>query len=131
MSSNIAKKIGEDPGLNGASGRGEDDEDKSPLIDKRTTDFQPGTCSRSLKDNVTDFPTASFAKIIKREDGAKIPQAIAHRGYKAKFPENSMSSFKGAVEVGAHALETDVHLTKDGVVVLSHVSSLTRPREQG
>ena len=32
-----------------------------------------------------------------------------------------MRAFKGAVEVGAHALETDVHLTRDQVVVLSHV----------
>lgn len=32
-----------------------------------------------------------------------------------------MGAFKGAVEVGAHAIETDVHLSKDGVVVISHV----------
>lgn len=32
-----------------------------------------------------------------------------------------MGAFKGAVEVGADAIETDVHLSKDGVVVLSHV----------
>ena len=32
-----------------------------------------------------------------------------------------MGAFKGAVQVGANAIETDVHLTKDDVVVLSHV----------
>lgn len=32
-----------------------------------------------------------------------------------------MAAFKAAVEVGVHALETDVHLTSDGVVVLGHV----------
>ena len=32
-----------------------------------------------------------------------------------------MGAFQGAVDVGAHALETDVHLSADGVVVLSHV----------
>lgn len=32
-----------------------------------------------------------------------------------------MSAFIQAVKVGAHAIETDVHLTKDDVVVLSHV----------
>jgi glycerophosphoryl diester phosphodiesterase len=37
-----------------------------------------------------------------------------------------MLSFKGAVEVGTHALETDIHLTKDGVVVLSHDPTLKR-----
>lgn len=37
-----------------------------------------------------------------------------------------MASFKGALEVGTHALETDVHITKDEVVVLSHDPSLKR-----
>ena len=36
-----------------------------------------------------------------------------------------MGAFKGAVEVGAEAIETDVHLSKDGVVMLSHVSRQT------
>lgn len=35
-----------------------------------------------------------------------------------------MGAFKGAVDVGAHAIETDLHISKDGVVVLSHVSLL-------
>jgi phosphatidylglycerol phospholipase C len=35
-----------------------------------------------------------------------------------------MGAFRGAVDVGADALETDIHLSKDGVVVLSHVSWL-------
>jgi phosphatidylglycerol phospholipase C len=33
-----------------------------------------------------------------------------------------MGAFRGAVDVGADAIETDVHLSKDSVVVLSHVS---------
>jgi glycerophosphoryl diester phosphodiesterase len=37
-----------------------------------------------------------------------------------------MGAFKGAVEIGAHAIETDVHLSKDGVVVLSHVGTPVR-----
>ena len=55
--------------------------------------------------------------------GRKLPQAIAHRGYKAAHPENTMGAFKGAVDVGAHAIETDLHLSMDGVVVISHVRS--------
>jgi glycerophosphoryl diester phosphodiesterase len=66
--------------------------------------------------------TASFAFAKKDVSGNRRPQAIAHRGYKAKFPENTMGAFKGAVDVGADALETDIHLSGDGVVVLSHVS---------
>ncbi|KAK8162471.1 PLC-like phosphodiesterase [Phyllosticta citrichinensis] len=69
---------------------------------------------------------ADFALARRDKHGRKVPQAIAHRGYKAKFPENSMAAFVGAVEAGAQAIETDVHLSKDGVVVLSHDPSLQR-----
>lgn len=37
-----------------------------------------------------------------------------------------MAAFKGAVDVGSHAIETDVHITKDDVVVLSHDATLKR-----
>lgn len=66
---------------------------------------------------------ATFTRARQDQNGRRMPQAIAHRGYKAKYPENSMRAFRGAVEAGVHALETDVHLSKDGVVVLSHVGS--------
>lgn len=55
-----------------------------------------------------------------------LPQTIAHRGYKAAFPENTMAAFRSAVEIGAHAIETDLHLSKDGVVVMSHDGTLKR-----
>ena len=50
------------------------------------------------------------------------PQVVAHRGYNTRYPENTMCSFIAAVEAGAHALEADVHISKDGIIVLSHVS---------
>ncbi|KAL2131914.1 hypothetical protein VTI74DRAFT_4441 [Chaetomium olivicolor] len=56
----------------------------------------------------------------------RLPQNIGHRGFKAAFPENSMAAFHGAVAAGAHAIETDVHLSRDGVVVLSHDPTLKR-----
>ncbi|KAI0164333.1 PLC-like phosphodiesterase [Hypoxylon sp. FL1284] len=54
------------------------------------------------------------------------PHAIGHRGYKALFPENTMAAFRGVVDVGADSIETDLHLSKDGVVVLSHDATLKR-----
>ena len=68
-------------------------------------------------------PTASWTFARKQKSGNKLPQVIAHRGYRAAHPENTMAAFEGAVKVGSHALETDIHLTKDDVVVLSHVST--------
>ena len=44
----------------------------------------------------------------------------AHRGAAAEQPENTLPSFQRALELGADALETDVHLTRDGEVVTIH-----------
>ncbi|MBQ7653871.1 MAG: hypothetical protein IJS17_02230 [Clostridia bacterium] len=45
---------------------------------------------------------------------------IAHRGASNLAPQNTVAAFKKAVEIGAYGIETDVHLTKDGRVVLCH-----------
>ena len=59
--------------------------------------------------------------VAKEKRGRQFPQTIAHRGFKAKHPENTMGAFRGAVAAGADAIETDIHLSSDNVVVLSHV----------
>ena len=51
---------------------------------------------------------------------------MAHRGVMATHPENTMSAFRQAVTLGAHGIETDVHLSKDGVPVLIHDETLER-----
>lgn len=48
------------------------------------------------------------------------PRLYAHRGAASELPENTLASFRRALELGADALETDAHLTRDGHVVLSH-----------
>lgn len=52
-----------------------------------------------------------------------MPQTLAHRGFKANHPENTMGAFKGAAKAGAHGIETDIHMTKDQILVLSHVGN--------
>lgn len=49
-----------------------------------------------------------------------------HRGASGYAPENTMAAFLLAVEQGADGIETDIHLTKDGVCVLMHDESLDR-----
>jgi glycerophosphoryl diester phosphodiesterase len=44
----------------------------------------------------------------------------AHRGAAAERPENTLPSFRRALELGADALEMDIHLTRDGHIVVSH-----------
>jgi glycerophosphoryl diester phosphodiesterase len=51
---------------------------------------------------------------------------IAHRGFSGEFPENTMRAFREAVNVGCDGIETDLHMTKDGVIVLCHDESLDR-----
>ncbi len=52
--------------------------------------------------------------------------AASHRGYCAKFPENTMPAFIGAVEAGTSCIELDVSVTKDGEVVVIHDPSIDR-----
>jgi glycerophosphoryl diester phosphodiesterase len=51
---------------------------------------------------------------------------VAHRGGAARWPENSLTAFRGAVAAGARLLECDVHLTRDGEVVVIHDPTLER-----
>lgn len=53
-------------------------------------------------------------------------ERIAHRGAKREFPENSLPSFRRAFELGADAVELDVHATRDGVVIVRHDATLSK-----
>jgi glycerophosphoryl diester phosphodiesterase len=53
-------------------------------------------------------------------------QRIAHRGYSAIAPENTLAAFQAALAVQADGVELDVHLSADGVPVVIHDGVLTR-----
>ena len=55
-----------------------------------------------------------------------LPRIIAHRGASGDYPENTMPAFRAAVELGVRYLELDVHLSRDGEVVVCHDDTLTR-----
>ncbi|WP_312871088.1 glycerophosphodiester phosphodiesterase [Streptomyces lonarensis] len=52
--------------------------------------------------------------------------AIAHRGDPFHHPENTVASFRSALDAGADAVELDVRLTRDGVPVVLHDPGLKR-----
>ncbi|NMB95908.1 MAG: glycerophosphodiester phosphodiesterase [Clostridiaceae bacterium] len=49
-----------------------------------------------------------------------------HRGYSHKYPENTLLSFKEAIELGVDMLELDLHLSSDKVIMIMHDNSLER-----
>jgi glycerophosphoryl diester phosphodiesterase len=54
------------------------------------------------------------------------PLAIAHRGYSARYPENTLEAYRAAIAAGADIIETDARLAADGVVVACHDPTLAR-----
>ena len=53
-------------------------------------------------------------------------EVAAHRGNVAEYPENTMLAYKSAYEIGADMIELDLHMTKDGEIVLIHDGDLAR-----
>ena len=50
----------------------------------------------------------------------------AHRGGAATHPENTLPAFAEAVRLGAHMIELDVAISRDGVLVLMHDATVNR-----
>jgi glycerophosphoryl diester phosphodiesterase len=62
-----------------------------------------------MKNNLdTDFFTPS------------LPRVIAHRGASGDYPENTLPAFRAAADAGTSYIELDVHLSRDGEVVVTH-----------
>lgn len=57
------------------------------------------------------------------------PWVIGHRGIPARLPESTIAGFALAFDLGADAVELDVHATRDGIVVVHHDAVLPDGRE--
>jgi len=58
--------------------------------------------------------------------GKPKPYVMAHRGNRVACPENTLAAFQRALDEGADILETDLHLTADGVFVCIHDATVDR-----
>lgn len=80
-----------------------------------------------VNDSVGKNVDLNYPKVHPKFYNKRYPVAvIAHRGYDDRAPENTMSSFRKAYEAGANMIEMDVHLSKDGEVVVMHDITLDR-----
>jgi glycerophosphoryl diester phosphodiesterase len=61
--------------------------------------------------------------------GSEKPWIIAHGGSKALFPPNTLIAFQGSADMGVDALEMDVTMTKDEVLVTHHDLTIDRLSE--
>lgn len=53
-------------------------------------------------------------------------ELIAHRGYRERYPENTLPAFEAAIEAGTDAVELDVQFCQDGTPVVLHDADLRR-----
>lgn len=74
---------------------------------------------------VTDSVPMSASIPLVRPAGQP-PLAIAHRGYSAVAPENTLAAIEAAIRTGAEFVEVDTHATVDGVPVVMHDSTVDR-----
>lgn len=70
-------------------------------------------------------PALTFAQEAKFPPIPSAP-CVAHRGFSAIAPENTISAIKKAIEVGAQGSEFDVYSTTDGILFLNHDGTLKR-----
>lgn len=67
---------------------------------------------------------------LRRDEPRSVPAGwpvnVGHRGASARYPENTLASFRSAVEAGAGGIELDVRLTRDEKAVVMHDATVDR-----
>lgn len=91
---------------------------------------QPVSSAELVRESDAYSPCASW---VRKSTGYKgpisplrMPLIIGHRGLASRAPENTIASYKMALEAGLAMVECDVHTSADGVPVLMHDASLER-----
>ncbi len=78
-----------------------------------------------MKRYLTTLLALLFASTVFAQQAAEV-MVIGHRGGRAEFEENTLAAFKGSFEQGVRGYETDIRMTADGELVITHDASLKR-----
>jgi glycerophosphoryl diester phosphodiesterase len=70
-------------------------------------------------------PSASHPWFAHRQ-GDHQPLVFAHQGGENLWPSNTMLAFQNSANLGADVLDSDMHMTKDGVLVMMHDETVDR-----
>ena len=68
----------------------------------------------------------SVGDLYRSAKEAGVPLVGGHRGNPAEHPENTLASFRSAIELGVDLIECDVHLSADGELIVIHDHTLER-----
>ena len=68
----------------------------------------------------------SVSALYRRAREAGAPLVGGHRGNPAEHPENTLASFRSAIDLGVDMIECDVHMSADGELVVIHDHTLDR-----
>jgi glycerophosphoryl diester phosphodiesterase len=83
-------------------------------------------CALALAAALT-LPAAASAQLVSDNPWLeRRPLNIAHQGGEIEAPSDTLYAFKTAAQKGADVIETDVHLTADGRVVVLHDDTVDR-----
>lgn len=97
-------------------------EDSDKLVQDRDVDAADGQVQEGIDVDVPPTELEILQARVKEscEGRTQKVEAWGHRGASATCPENTMASFRATCEAGAQGIETDIHITKDDVLVMFH-----------
>ena len=76
-----------------------------------------------LKLGVCALALTGAAEALAQE---QVIQLFAHRGSRFEYDENTLPAFKASYDAGLRGFETDIRMTRDGELVISHDETLAR-----
>ncbi|MGI6876266.1 glycerophosphodiester phosphodiesterase [Amycolatopsis sp. 3B14] len=93
---------------------------------RRSTSGVFGFIADGAKISVDDVVVTQLEPLpVTQPDGA-LPLTIAHRGYSAVAPENTLAAIEAGIRAGAEYVEIDAQTTRDGVPVVMHDNTVDR-----